>query len=94
MSSTVNARVVPSSLSSVLLVATNEGRQGLNIMNNSTAVLYLRFDGPAAATNPTVRVPSNFLYEAPLLAGGKPFTGSVYGIWSALDGQAVVTELP
>lgn len=94
MSSTTQEKIVPASLQSVLLAKDSPARQALYIMNNSTAVLYIRFGEPATAATPTIRIPAEFLYEAPLNRGGQPYTGSVYGVWAAINGQAVVTEIP
>ncbi len=89
MSSAAKDRAVPASTSSVLLLTKNEARQGFTVMNTSTSVLFIRWNAAPTSTLHTVRMPPNWYYEVPF-----HFTGSLYGIWESVNGQAIVTEVP
>lgn len=84
---------VAASASAVTLLAANAGRKGATFVNDSTAILFLIL----SATTPTSSVYTVALsakgtigsyYEAPY-----GYTGIVKGIWSAANGNAVVTEM-
>jgi hypothetical protein len=85
---------VAGSASSVTLQAANTLRKGLVIVNDSTAILYVKF-GSAAST-------TSFTYFLAGSVGGVPATlelpavvynGIVTGIWASATGNARVTEL-
>jgi hypothetical protein len=82
---------VPSSITSVTLVAANRRRKRLFIANTSTAILFIRLDtaGVAATmtTGHSIQMAANTNLE---LVG---FTGAVTGIWAAANGQANLTEI-
>jgi hypothetical protein len=80
---------VAASASSVTLQASNSGRIGLAIYNDSTSALYVKLGATASATSFTVKVPSYGYYEMP-----EPvYTGVVDGIWDAATGSARMTEV-
>lgn len=80
---------VASSASSVTILAANAARKGVAICNDSTASLRLSFSSPATSTSAfIVMAPSSFLLlDQQLIA-----SGAIYGIWSAANGTAQVTE--
>ena len=80
---------VASSASSVTILAANANRKGVAVCNDSTASLRLSFATPATSANAfIVMAPGSFLMlDQQLIA-----TGAIYGIWSAANGTAQVTE--
>ena len=80
---------VPSSATSVTLLAANVIRHMATFFNDSLSVLYLSFDSPAAADSYTVQLAPGQYYEMPLPI----FTGEVVGLWAAANGFVCVTEL-
>jgi hypothetical protein len=87
--STATLANVSSSASSTTLAAANTARRGLVIVNDSTAVLYVKFGATASATSFTYQLgPGDTLeMEQPV------YTGVVDGIWASANGAARVTEL-
>lgn len=79
---------VGSSTSSVTLAAANSDRTSLIIVNDSTAVLYVKFGSTAAASSYTYLLEAGDTYEM-----GKLYTGIVTGIWASVNGNARVTEI-
>ncbi len=80
---------IPSSVTSVTLLATNSNRRALWVTNDSTSVLRLSFSTPATQANSSVLFqPGQFLILDPLMIG----TGAIYGIWATANGTAQVTE--
>lgn len=80
---------VPSSITSVLVLAANPQRRGLTISNISTSKLYLSFTNPASTANCFVEVqPSEFLVMDQQLI----VPNAIYGIWTTANGAAQVTE--
>lgn len=80
---------VASSTSSVTILAQNTNRRGFSIANDSTATLRLSFATPATSANAfIVLAPGAFI----LLDQQLIVTGIIYGIWSAVNGTAQVTE--
>ena len=79
---------VASSIVQVTLQAANSNRQGVTIMNDSTATLFVSLSALASSTNYTCKVPPGGYYETPYRYGG-----IVTGIWSAVNGAARVTEV-
>lgn len=79
---------VPSSATSVLLIAAAEDREGIAINNRSTSTLYLSFTSPATSDNSFLAMgPGAFL----LLDRQLIIASAIYGIWSAENGAAHVT---
>ncbi|MCK9928811.1 hypothetical protein MXD62_16775 [Frankia sp. Mgl5] len=80
---------VSASLSSVTIRAANSARLGLIVVNDSTADLYLTFDGTTASTsNYSIKLPPGATYEMTIVV-----TTLITGVWSAASGTARVTEL-
>jgi hypothetical protein len=88
-SSIATVTTVPSSASSVTILAGNSNRRGASIHNNSTAILYLLIGGgtATATTANSVQMASNTYFEVPY-----GFTGTITGIWASANGSANVTE--
>lgn len=80
---------VASSASSVTILAANANRRGVSIANDSTATLRLSFSTPATSSNAFIVLPpgSFLLLDQQLIV-----TNAIYGIWSAANGTAQVTE--
>ena len=80
---------VESSGTSVTVLAANSNRRGISVMNDSTSVLRLSFTTPATTANAFIAMqPQSFLYlDQQLLVGN-----IIYGIWTAANGTAQVTE--
>lgn len=89
-SSTSTLTSVAAATSSTSLLASNTGRKGAYFFNDSTAILYLAFASSASTTAYTVQIASNGFYEMPNPA---VYTGSIFGIWSAANGNVRITEL-
>lgn len=80
---------VSSSASSVTLKAANANRRGLSIMNDSTAVLYVKFGATASTSSYTVKLLAGDYFELPI----PYYRGVVDGIWASANGSALITEL-
>ena len=79
---------VSSSATSVTIFADTGRALGRAVFNDSTAVLYLAFDGSvASATNYTVQIAGGGYYEFPQPA----LSGKITGIWSSATGAARTT---
>lgn|SRR5574341_381631 len=78
---------------SATILAANNARKGATIWNDSTSVLYLLLaSGTASATNSSVKLNANDIYELPVCTGGV-YRGVINGIWSAdAAGAARITE--
>ena len=81
---------VASSASNVTVVAANPSRRALIIVNDSTAILYLKFGATASATSYSVKLIAGETYNSPI---NHIYTGIIDGIWAAANGAARVTEL-
>ena len=79
---------VTSSATTVTLKASNTARKGLTVMNDSTAILYLKLGATASATSYTVKMAAGAYYELPF-----GYSGVVDGIWASANGFAYVTEI-
>lgn len=80
---------VGASATSVTLLAANPNRKRFCVVNDSTATLEISVDGAATATNFWVALgPGDFLDER----GGDVFLGEIFGVWTAVNGAARVTE--
>lgn len=88
-SSVATLTSVAGATSSTALLASNGNRKGMMIFNDSTAILYLAFASSASTTAYTVQVAPGGFYEMP----SPIYTGALYGIWSAANGNARITEL-
>lgn len=80
---------VPSSAVSVVILVANAARRQYVVHNQSTKILYLAYAATATAAAFTVLVPANSEYESVL----NSYTGVISGIWSAVNGNARVTEI-
>lgn len=84
---------VDDSATSVTLLAANTSREGVQVHNNSTSVMYIKYGGAAsiASGGYTVQIPASGYWEMP---GPSIYTGVLHAIWSAnTAGYANVTEL-
>lgn len=79
---------VAGSASSVTVLASNTARKGAIIVNDSTALLYLKFGTTASTTSYTVLLAASAYYEVPF-----GYTGILTGIWVSATGNARVTEI-
>lgn len=87
-SDTSTPTTVSSSTSNQTILAANSDRKGATIWNNSTAILCLEL-GPTATTSAfTAKLFADGYYEVPF-----NYTGIISGIWSAVNGNALVREL-
>lgn len=77
------------SASSVTVVSLNTARLGLVIVNDSTAVLRLKFGSPATSSSFTYLLQSGDTLELT----GTIYTGTITGIWDTATGAARATEL-
>lgn len=81
---------VPSSATSVTILASNANRKGAIIYNDSTQILYLDLSGGTASSSSySVQIPANGYFEVP---GPSIYSGAITGIWAAANGNARVTE--
>ena len=71
--------------SNTTILAANAQRAGASIINTSTAILYLRFDGgtATATTGHNVQLAQNDYFEVPF-----GYTGTITGIWASDAGGA------
>ena len=81
---------VASSASNVTVVAANSSRRALIIVNDSTAILYLKFGATATTSSYSIKLIAGATYETPV---SHIYTGIIDGIWAAANGAARVTEL-
>jgi hypothetical protein len=80
---------VASSASSVTILAANASRRGVSIANDSTATLRLSFSNPATSADAFIVLsPGAFI----LLDQQLIVANAIYGIWTAANGTAQVTE--
>lgn len=87
-SSTAAITPVASSATSIVLLAANANRKDVKIFNNSTSRLYVAFLGTASIAACSLLLEPGGLYE-----GEVNYTGVISGIWAAVNGNALVTEL-
>lgn len=78
---------VSGSATSVTVLASNTGRLGATVVNDSTAVLYLNFGGTASTTSYTYKMNPAAVVEVPF-----GYTGILTGLWASATGAARVTE--
>src|SRR5579859_3207349 len=82
--STAAITSVPSSITSVTLLAANLARRRVIIVNESSKTLFVAFGATASATAYAVSIAGNQTYQGPL----NDYTGQITGIWSAVNGNA------
>lgn len=87
-SSTGTSTIVPAAIASTVLLAANPDRKGVIFHSGSTAVLSVKLGADATATDRAFPLGLGDYYELPF-----GYTGIISGIWSAADGNLVVTEL-
>jgi len=80
---------VPSSITSVSLLAANPNRRKFIIVNAGTKTLYVAFAATATTSAYTFIIPANGSYESEV----NDYTGDISGIWNALNGAAKITEI-
>ena len=78
---------VAGSASSVTLQASNTARLKVIIVNDSTAILYVKYGSTASATSFTYKLEAGETLDEGL------YTGIVTGIWVSATGSARMTEL-
>jgi hypothetical protein len=79
---------VSASATAVTLLAANFRRTGASFYNQSTSVCYLKLGAAATATDFTVRMTANALYEL-----GEPvWLGIITAIWDSATGAMRITE--
>lgn len=79
---------VAGSASSVTLLALNTSRKGATIVNDSTAILYVKFGSSASSTSYTVKMVADAYFEVPY-----GYTGIITGVWASATGNARITEI-
>jgi hypothetical protein len=84
---------VAGSATSVSLLAANANRMGATIVNDSTALLYIKLGATASTTSYSVVLAG--ATSAPFAYYEVPFnyTGAIDGIWASAAGNARITEL-
>lgn len=80
---------VASSATAVTIQAANGSRKGLTIVNDSTQILYIKYDSTVTTSLYTFKLfpQMTFIMDEPF------YTGVVSGIWASANGAAKVTEL-
>lgn len=87
LSGSVTASSVASATTSTAILAANSNRKGATIWNDSTATLYLDLDASVSASDYASKLDPGGYYELPF-----GYTGVVSGLWSAVNGSALVRE--
>ena len=80
---------VASSTTSVTLLAANPARREVYIQNVGSKILYVAFDATASLAAFTLRIAANSGERLTL----NSYTGVISGIWNAVNGNAVITEI-
>lgn len=91
--STATLANVSGSASSVTLIAANASRLGAVIVNESTAVCYVKFGSTASATSYTYALSGASAAPFATLEVPAGYTGIITGIWTSATGTARTTEL-
>jgi hypothetical protein len=78
-----------SAITSSTLVAANVNRKGISIANNSTASLFLSYTNPATIENSFMQMQPGAML---MLDQQLIVSNAIYGIWTAANGTAQVTE--
>lgn len=84
---TANTLSVAASASSTTLLPQVGTANGRAILNDSTAILYLKFGTVASATSYTVALAGGAYYEFP----APVYCGPVDGVWASAAGAARIT---
>jgi len=86
---------VASSATSVTLLAANNNRKTVIILNDSTADLYVTLNASAASTTNYSLFLAAKVGNTPSSAifGGDDYSGEIRGIWSSANGFARITEV-
>lgn len=79
---------IPSSITSNTILSANSNRKGATIWNDSTANLFIEFGPTATMSAFTAKINAGGYYEIPF-----QYTGAISGIWSAVNGNALIREL-
>ena len=87
--SVTSTESIASSVTSQTLIADNSARKGISIYNNSTAELYLSYATPATATNAFMKMSP---YSLLMLDQQLMVSNAIYGIWTAANGTAQITD--
>ena len=87
--STATISSVASSATSVTLLVANPARRRVVIVNESSKTLFVAFAATATTAAYTVSIAGNATYSGPL----NDYTGIITGIWSAVNGNARITEI-
>lgn len=80
---------VASAASNKVILAANTNRKAVIFMNNSTAILYLKYGGAATTANFSIKIAAGGTYEMSQYA----YLGEIDGIWAAANGAVLVTEM-
>lgn len=80
---------VASTTSSTEIVAANANRKGISIYNNSTAALFLSYATPATEANSFMQMQPGTLL---MLDQQLIVSSAIYGLWTAANGTAQVTQ--
>lgn len=80
---------VPSSATSVTLLAANANRRKFIIINAGSKILYVAYAATATTSAYTISIAANGVYESEV----NDYTGVISGIWNAVNGAAKITEI-
>jgi hypothetical protein len=89
-SATATVSSVTAAATSTQLLAANTTRVGVQVFNDSTADMNLKYGTAASSTSFTVKLPPAGYWEMP---PGVVYTGIIHGIWVAANGAGRITEL-
>jgi hypothetical protein len=79
---------VAAAVADTSLLAANSNRLGAAVVNDSTAICYLKFGSGASTTSYTVRLTAYAYYEVPF-----GYTGRINAYWASATGNARITEV-
>ena len=79
---------IPSSATSVTILAANKRRVGATIYNDSNQKLYIKFGATASSTDYTAQITGPGYFEVPF-----GYNGRIDGIWASVHGDAHTTEI-
>lgn len=87
VSTAAAATAVSAATSTTTILAANSARDGASIWNASTATLYLEMGDTVSSTDFAVALGSGDYFEVPY-----NYTGIITGVWTAVNGNAMVRE--
>lgn len=87
-SSTATTTIVAAATVSTVLLAANLNRKGAFFHSGSNAIISVKLGTGATATDRAFPLGLGDYYELPF-----NYTGVITGVWSAVNGNVVVTEL-